>query len=51
MIDIWAERLRYGSRQRTGSPFLAKLVAGNRSLEALYHASSPADDRIVLTKL
>ena len=50
MIDVWAERLRYGSRQRAGSPFLAKLMAGRGALEARYHASSPADDRIVLTE-
>jgi hypothetical protein len=50
-VDVWAERLECGSRQRAGSPFLAKLMAGSYALETRYHASSPVDDSIVLTDL
>jgi hypothetical protein len=50
MLGVWAERFTHGgSRRRIGSPFLAELVSGNPALSDLYHSSSPADDKAVLT--
>lgn len=48
--DIWAEHDRMGSRRRIGTPFLSDLVAENESLAAIYHSSTPAEDRDVLMK-
>ena len=49
ITGIWAERLTdFSSRQRIGSPFLAEIVAGNPSLAALYHSTSPAEDTVAL---
>lgn len=49
ITGIWAERRTdFGSRQRIGSPFLAKIVAGNPSLAALYHSTSPPEDTVAL---
>jgi hypothetical protein len=43
---IWAERFtKAGGRDRIGSPFLAKILAGNRVLPDLYHRTSPEGDR------
>jgi hypothetical protein len=51
-LDIWAERFDDdGSRFRTGSPFLADIVACDREVARLYHASSPAQDSDELAHL
>ncbi len=50
LADIWAEHDRMGSRRRIGTPFLSDLVAENESLAAVYHSSTPAEDRDVLMK-
>jgi hypothetical protein len=47
---IWAEHDRMGSRRRIGTPFLSKLVAENEGLAAIYHSSTPAEDRDLLMK-
>ena len=48
---IWAERFTSdGQRHRTGSPFLARILAANPSLAKLYHRSSPADDKSELVE-
>lgn len=44
-IGVWAERFTdAGSRQRTGSPFIAAMVAENHQLERHYDFISPAED-------
>jgi hypothetical protein len=46
---FWAEYSAAGLRQRIGTPFLANLVAGDRSLATIYHSTSPAEDKDQLT--
>jgi hypothetical protein len=51
-IPVWAERIsEQGRRLRMGSPFIAKLIAGNVPIAKLYHASSPAQDGEEFTRL
>jgi hypothetical protein len=45
---IWAEYDITGVRKRLGTPFLSNLVAGDERLSAIYHSSSPAEDRNIL---
>ena len=47
---IWAEHYKRGLRRRIGTPFLSHLVAENESLAAIYHSSTPAEDRDMLMK-
>ncbi len=50
-IGVWAERFTdAGSRQRTGSPFMAAIVAENYQLARHYHSISPAEDPAALAK-
>ena len=50
-VGVWAEWFKSnGIRQRTGSPFLAKILAENDTIAATYHAISPSQDRRILTE-
>jgi hypothetical protein len=51
-LSVWAERIsQQGHRSRIGSPFMAKLLAGNVPAAKLYHAGSPETDGEELTRL
>jgi hypothetical protein len=47
---IWAEHDEMGSRRRIGTPFLPDLIAENEDIAAIYHSSTPAQDRDMLIK-
>lgn len=48
-ISVWAERFtETGARHRTGSPFVAAIVAEDYELASRYHSLSPVDDRASL---
>ncbi len=49
-LQVWAEIFdQYGTRFRVGNPFAAKLSAGDSTLSKIYHASSPDEDRALLS--
>lgn len=50
-FQVWAERVDcQGKRQRVGSPFLMDIIARNKRLATLYHASSPGQDRALFSQ-
>ena len=49
-MDVWAEHLSSGIRHRIGTPFLSGLLGDSHDFASLYHASTPADDRVLLSE-